>query len=377
MQRRFVFLTLLGIAACGSGASEHASTHAAAIVNGTTSGPDDDAVVLILTHVPAKDTAQGQYFLNCTGTLLAPDIVLTARHCLSETSDGSFTCDQTGALTAGPGGSIHGDFVVSDTHVWVGPTLGATVDPASFPGAAKAYIHDAAIATCNADLALIVLQTPIQDAKVAPIRLDGDVTKDEALVTVGWGATVASFIPPQRQRRDGVRVVDVGPSSIARLGGELGPSEFLASESVCVGDSGGPAFDADTGAVVGVVSRGPNGSVGTPTNGAGCVGTQHTFEKASSFKALVLQAFAATGETPWLEGAPAPGTEVDAGAATDAAQPSTPTVDAGSTAPQASPRSSSGCTAHGAHAVSGWNFGVFAAALAFFVRLRRRRPTAK
>ncbi len=299
---------MVALSACGGStdaATDGVGVAHDSIVNGTASGADDDAVVLIFTHVPEKDTPQGQYYLNCTGVLLAPNLVLTARHCVSETSNGNFTCKMDGSLGTGTGGKVLADFTPAESHVLVGAKLPDTLDPTTFPGTGSSYVHDSATVLCNADVALIVLAKPIADAKIAPIRLDAPVTPDEGLSVVGWGATVTDFLPSQRQRRDGVTVVEVGPSSTFHVGGQLGANEFLASESVCTGDSGGPAFDAKTGAVVGVVSRGPNG--GITTNGSGCVGTQHTFMQTAPFKGLVMEAFAQAGGEPWLEGQPAPG----------------------------------------------------------------------
>ncbi len=306
--RRFAsFFFAASLSACnveGSGADRTARA-SDPIVNGVASDASEDEVVLILTHVPSMDTAQGAYYRNCTGTLIAPNLVLTARHCISAVPEATFTCNEDGTVASGTGASIGADYVPSDTHIFVGATLPDTIDPTMFPGQGEAYVHDAATVVCNDDLALIVLAAPIPNAKIAPIRLDGGVTKGETFTAVGWGTTVTDFVPPVRQKRDGVQVLLVGPSTTPYFGSELGDREFRVSESVCTGDSGGPALDSTTGAVIGTVSNGPNG--GDTMNGAGCVGTTHTFQSTSGYKDVIMQGFAMAGATPWIEGRPMPG----------------------------------------------------------------------
>jgi secreted trypsin-like serine protease len=89
----------------------------------------------------------------------------------------------------------------------------------------------------------------------------------------------------------------LGPSP----NGSLSSSEFLLGESICAGDSGGPVF-AGTGAVVGVAARGGNG-ISESNPAASCTGDAalNTYSLPSAFKSVILEAFAATGETPWLE----------------------------------------------------------------------------
>jgi secreted trypsin-like serine protease len=208
---------------------------------------------------------------------------------------------------------------------------------------------------------------------IAPIRLNGPVTKDEALTVVGWGATETDFIPPGRMRRTDVKVVDVGPDPTPFVAGQLEANEFLASESVCTGDSGGPAFDATTHAVVGVVSRGPNGNI--TTNGSGCVGTQHVFMQTAPFKDLVLGAMATAGATPWLEGEPKP--TVDAGAPSNGGGTSGEGDSGVGAAPSTVTTTSSGCSTGarvGAPDSSAIALGIALTLAAATRRRRRRRP---
>ena len=358
-------LVLALVSGCTLGPANEDRTGVAnnAIVNGQPSGEADDAVVLILTHVPKRDTSQGMYFRNCTGTLLSPSVVLTARHCVSETTDGTFTCKEDGTLGTGPGGTVVYDYVPSDTHVFVGATLPSTVDPSTFPGQGAAYVHDSATTLCNHDLALIVLATPIPNAKIAPIRLDSGVTMGETFSAIGWGSTVTDFVPMERQRRDGVQVILTGPSSSAYYGSFLADREFRASESVCTGDSGGPALDSMSGAVIGTVSNGPNG--GITMNGSGCVGTTHTFQETSPYKDLVLQAFGMTTDKPWIEGQPMPGTS-GAGGATSSSSSST-----GSAMKQKTVSTSKGCAISEGAPSSAWSVGLLGLGALFAARRRR------
>jgi hypothetical protein len=76
---------------------------------------------------------------------------------------------------------------------------------------------------------------------------------------------------------------------------------------VCSGDSGGPAFDTTTNAIIGIVSRGGNGTPEDPNDpAASCVGGQNLYTEVAPFKDLILQAFTASGHEPWLEGQPNP-----------------------------------------------------------------------
>ena len=71
----------------------------------------------------------------------------------------------------------------------------------------------------------------------------------------------------------------------------LGAHEFEVGKSICQGDSGGPAISEETGAVIGVVSRG--GNCGEDFG--------HIYTTTSGFNDLFAQAFTLANASPVLE----------------------------------------------------------------------------
>jgi hypothetical protein len=299
------FATLALVAACSSappqpdGAIGRTSE---AIINGQNSDKTQNSVVLIM-----YPTGGGVF--GCTGTLLAANLVLTARHCVSSTYDQPFGCDQSGIGQAG--GNITGDFTPSNMLFFTGATRPA--DPFSQTPAAhgKQFIHDSAKNLCNHDLALVVLDQEIPNAQIAQIRLDQPVSVGESFTAVGWGVTMTTDMPITRQQRPAVKIEHVGPVLDANLGIAVPDHEFQVGEAICQGDSGGPGFDAKTGAVIGVVSRGGNGNTNPINPWDTCVSSttnpaENWYSATFGFKDVIMNGFAAVGQDPWIEGGPDP-----------------------------------------------------------------------
>jgi MYXO-CTERM domain-containing protein len=290
-------LLALPLTACSAsvGDGEHTARARQAVIKGTTSDASQDAVILLVHY----DKATFE-FGECTGTLLTPNLVLTARHCVANT-DETAACDETGKPLAS--GSIYKDHKAETMYVFTGnrrPDFqSGSVKP---QGQGAKIVHDGSRNLCNHDFALIILKEPIANAPIAPIRLEGDPARGESLTSVGWGVSEKSMQPTVRQQRSNVKILAVGPSKEDNVP----PNEFEVGESICSGDSGGPALAASSNAVIGVVSRGGNGSQNHRDPASQCIDGRNLYTKVVPFKDLIQSAADEAGSELWVEGQPDP-----------------------------------------------------------------------
>jgi MYXO-CTERM domain-containing protein len=217
---------LLATTACAAPESdEPTGTTEQAIVNGTTSS--QEAVIAI----------NEDGYASCTGVLIAPNLVLTARHCVTNFSESS-EC----------GGPLGGEI----------PTSAITVSTGTFPqgwaARAKKFFVPAAKDLCGADVALVLLDKNLT-AQPLQLRFAPPVA-NEVGTAIGYGESV------ERKQRADVKVLAIGPAdakyttkSGQSLTTHLRANEFTTGESTCFGDSGGPLVDA-VGRVFAVASRG-------------------------------------------------------------------------------------------------------------------------
>lgn len=290
-------LAALACSAPPSPSDERVTTSSSKIIKGKASDASQNAAVLLLYPVG------GGAAYACTGTLLAPNLVLTARHCVSTTDEQPVVCDENGVGTSG--GSVTGDYTASNIYIVTGTKRPPTLAGA-YAARGKTIIHDGATNLCNHDLALLLLDQPISNAQIAPIRLDGPVVKNETFTAIGWGVTTSTPAPSVRQQRSGVAVQLVGPGSDLSGGGFVPDHEFVGGEAVCQGDSGGPALSDQTGAIIGVASRGGDGPSSLADPSSSCIGVANVYSTLSGFKDMVLAAYSQAGQDPWLENGPDP-----------------------------------------------------------------------
>ncbi len=150
--------------------------------------------------------------LLCSGVLIAPDVVLTAAHCL----------DIFG--TEGP------------YEVFLGTQLLPEPEPGGrFVRVAKAARHPAYVRETHAyDAALLRLASPVQTPPMPLLESPSSALAPGVTArALGYGDTKNPQEPAGRRRQGTLTVTDVTPAAF-----RAGPSPGMS----CVGDSGGPVL---------------------------------------------------------------------------------------------------------------------------------------
>ena len=241
---------------------------------------DDDGNAV--AGVVALRVGVGTTFELCSGALIAPNVVLMARHCVTKNATTSVACDENGRSANGP--HVTADEEPATISVYLG----------SSPNFAKlgiskgrAIVSPTGPYLCDSDIALVVLDTPITDVAPLEVRIHTAARKGEMIRSVGYGQNDQASPIGTRFRKGGVAVLAQG-KAVSPSKTPLGTHEFEVGKSICQGDSGGPAISEETGAVIGVVSRG--GGCGDDFG--------HIYTTTAGFDQMFADAFTLAGATP-------------------------------------------------------------------------------
>jgi V8-like Glu-specific endopeptidase len=296
-------------AACGSQGSDSDAKSVSAAISGGEPDSVDSNVFILVSHRQAEGVAL------CSASLIAPNLLLTARHCVADVTSEQVTCGTTTAGAPFPADT----FFAANTE---------SVDQVTKQNAfavSAVSVPSQGTDICGFDLALVTLSTLVPASIATPLipRIDRKVTLGETYTAVGYGQDSPgdAGIAGARRGRSGL-TVECAPGT---CGTGVDADEFGGNAGICSGDSGGPALDADD-KVVGVVSRSGD-SCNNPVYGS--VASWKDWIIATARQAATDGKYdppfwvdSGTSDPPAQSAAPDAGVEV--GAAGEANQPAEP-----------------------------------------------------
>jgi hypothetical protein len=245
----------------------------------------------------------------CTGSLLAPNLVVTARHCVADISSPQIDCSKATFGSLVPDSSLYvtTDTVIAQNSRFVKVAPGGIIVPSG-------------TMVCGNDIALLILSENITlPSYVVPAISPPltDPSRSTTVTAIGYGVDTptddAGVTAGMRRIKENVGLacipndtnfIDCFSDPTAKS--LLTANEFVSGDmSTCEGDSGSGAFDqgafnAGSWVSYGVLSRGS-----TSQDGLTC--TQPIYTRLDVWASLLIQAAqqaAPLGKSP--SGAPAP-----------------------------------------------------------------------
>lgn len=184
---------------------------------------------------------------TCTGSLIAPNLVMTAQHCVADSPAGPVLC---GRSRFGAPRSADNFYVTTETSL---PRGGS-----GYYSVREVRVREVGADLCGNDMALLVLARNVPAAEATPLvpRIDREVSGGNRFTAIGYGQTETGGGAGTRRIVNNRQVLCGGVA--CRRYGVVHTQEWVGSDGVCQGDSGGPALDEE-GRVLGALSRGGQG----------------------------------------------------------------------------------------------------------------------
>jgi hypothetical protein len=177
MKRARAAPAILLLVGCSQARSVATAELNVAIVGGEPSPAADDGVVLLRARL--EDNAENV----CSASLVAPNLLLTARHCVSLLVEGQFDCSVRGEVFDNPtgGGTLGLHLPAESLEVYGG----------KLPRAAPLALGQQVISTlsqtiCVNDLAFVVLDRSL-NLPILPLRLGRGAELNEPGDLIGYG----------------------------------------------------------------------------------------------------------------------------------------------------------------------------------------------
>lgn len=267
-----LFPLVLSLSAAGCSASDSAARESAsgeataqnaqAIVGGPpTSNYQYSVGICQVPPGTTGDPMTGNCKFQCSGTLIAPNLVLSVHHCIADAPTVAVDCkkDQFGPPRGEPG------------SFWVttNPTTGQALTGWY---RVKRFIKSDSPYVCGADIALLVLDHNVESHVASPAEpaIEYPLTDRDrystTLTAIGFGETGPSRADyGVRRIRQSIAISCMPEDPALQCPGQYGTTfvdkEFLSTGGGCGGDSGSGAFEqvalnAGKGLVIGVLARG-------------------------------------------------------------------------------------------------------------------------